>query len=73
MRSQYNRQNNDDILNPTKFLEQANAELLGTAIGKHVTLFIAVLDCQKIFKIFCWGALPLPILISENTSKIFSR
>jgi len=70
MRSQYNRQNNDDILNPTKFLDQANAELLGTAIGKHVTLFIAVLDCQKnSLKYSVAGALPLPILISENTSK----
>lgn len=70
MRSQYNRKKKDDILHPSKFLEQANAELLGTGIGKHVTLFFGVLDCQNnSLKYSIAGALPLPILISENSSK----
>ena len=70
MRSQYNRENNDDILHPSRFLEQANAELLGTAIGKHVTLFYGVLDCQKnSLKYSIAGILPLPILISDKSAK----
>lgn len=67
MRSQYNRGEDDSILHPAQFLAQANAELLGTAIGKHATLFFAVLDTQNNHLTYSVaGQLPVPILVSES-------
>lgn len=70
MRSEYNRYNDGGILHPADFLAQANAELLGTAIGKHATLFYGVLDVQKNQLTYSVaGALPLPILISDGQAR----
>ena len=70
MRSEYNRYNDVGILHPADFLAQANAELLGTAIGKHATLFYGVLDVQKNQLTYSVaGALPLPILISDGQAR----
>ena len=70
MRSEYNRYDDGSILHPADFLAQANAELLGTAIGKHATLFYGVLDVQKNQLTYSVaGALPLPILISDGQAR----
>lgn len=66
-RSDYNRQGFDSILHPAEFLEQANAELLATAIGKHATMFYAVLNTRLNHLTYSVaGQLPLPVLISEQ-------
>lgn len=70
MRSDYSRHDNDDILHPSEFLAQANAELLGTGIGKHATLFYAVLDTQNNRLTYSVaGALPLPLLIADGEAR----
>ena len=70
MRSDYSRHDNDDILHPSEFLAQANAELLGTGIGKHATLFYAVLDTQNNRLTYSVaGALPLPLLIANGEAR----
>ena len=70
MRSDYSRHGNDGILHPAEFLAQANAELLGTGIGKHATLFYAVLDTQNNRLTYSVaGALPLPILIADGEAR----
>ncbi len=67
MRSDFNRLGSDDILHPAEFLTQANAELLGTGIGKHATLFYAVLDTRQNSLVYAAaGQLPLPILIVNS-------
>ncbi len=70
MRSDYNRLGRDGILHPAEFLAQANAELLGTAIGKHATLFFAVLDTQNNSLTYSVaGQLPVPILVTDEGSR----
>jgi serine phosphatase RsbU (regulator of sigma subunit) len=70
MRSDYNRLKLDSILHPAKFLEQANAELLGTGIGKHATLFFGVIDTQiNQLTYSVAGALPVPIMIANGEAR----
>ena len=70
MRSDYNRQKDDDILHPAEFLVHANDELLGTGIGKHATIFYAVLDTQNNRLTYSVaGALPVPILIANGEAR----
>ena len=70
MRSDYSRHGNDGILHPAEFLAQANAELLGTGIGKHATLFYAVLDTQNNRLTYSVaGALPVPLLIADGEAR----
>lgn len=67
MRSDFNRQGLESVLHPAEFLLQANAELLATGIGKHATMFYAVLNTrinQLTYSVA--GQLPLPILVSEK-------
>lgn len=70
MRSDYNRMHRESILHPAEFLAQANAELLGTEIGKHATLFYAVLDVQTNRLTYSVaGQLPLPLIISSEGAR----
>ena len=70
MRSDYNRHGNDGILHPAQFLAQANAELLDTGIGKHATLFYAVLDTQQNHLMYSVaGQLPLPLLLDGQEAR----
>ncbi len=67
LRSDFNHHGRETVLHPAQYLEQANAELLATGIGKHATLFYAVLDIRK--NTLCYasaGQLPLPILIGGD-------
>ncbi len=67
MRSDFNRQGVESILHPSEFLLQANAELLATDIGKHATMFYAVLNIRDNHLTYSVaGQLPLPILVSEE-------
>ena len=70
MRSNFNRLNDEAVLHPAEFLAQANAELLDTGIGKHATIFYAVLNTRR--NKCCYavaGQLPLPILITDGKSQ----
>lgn len=70
MRSDFNRKNNEAVLHPAEFLAQANAELLDTGIGKHATLFYAVLNTRRnSLKYSVAGQLPLPILITNDEAE----
>lgn len=69
-RSDFHHQADDSILSPVAMLERANSELLGTSIGKHVTLCVGVLDLAKHCLLFSnAGHLPLPVLHSGGTSQ----
>ena len=70
MRSDFNRQGKESVLHPAEYLLQANAELLATGIGKHATMFYAVLNTrvnQLTYSVA--GQLPLPILVSEEGAR----
>ena len=67
LRSDYNHHGRETVLFPAQFLEQANAELLATGIGKHATLFYAVMNIRtNELRYASAGQLPLPILISQE-------
>ncbi|MBT8149162.1 MAG: fused response regulator/phosphatase [Pseudomonadales bacterium] len=70
MRSDYNHLNREAILHPAEFLVQANAELMATGIGKHATLFYAVLNTRRNSLVYTVaGHLPLPILIADKETR----
>lgn len=67
LRSDFNHRGKDTVLHPAQFLEQANAELMATGIGKHATLFYAALNIRTNSLTYaCAGQLPLPILITQK-------
>lgn len=70
MRSDFNHLDKDTILHPGEFLVQANAELMATGIGKHATMFYAVLNTRRNSLVYTVaGHLPLPVLIAGNETR----
>ncbi|MBR9805338.1 serine/threonine-protein phosphatase, partial [bacterium] len=70
MRSEYNRKQRQTVLNPDEFLAKANAELLGTQLGKHATVFFAVVDMQSnTLRYSVAGQLPLPLLVCDQVAR----
>jgi len=63
------RGSSHDILSPSQFLTRVNNELKETQLGKHVTMFVALLDAKKRTLTYSVGAhFPLPILHSPEAT-----
>lgn len=61
------RGSSQDILSPNQFLARVNKELKDTQLGKHVTMFVALLDASKRTLQYAVGAhFPMPILTSPE-------
>ncbi|TVP58681.1 MAG: response regulator [Halomonadaceae bacterium] len=61
------RGSSQDILSPNQFLARVNKELKDTQLGKHVTMFVALLDASKRTMQYAVGAhFPMPILTSPE-------
>ncbi len=62
------RVNGDDtILYPDRVLDYLNKEILAANIGKHVTLFFGVIDCQtNEMKYSIGGHFPRPVAVNER-------
>ncbi len=59
----YNRGSSFDILSPTEVLVRINKELLDTGLGKHMTIFIGLLDrIENTLQYGVGGHFPMPIL-----------
>lgn len=43
----FKRQSSFDILNPVKTLQRINGELLETGLGKHLTIFLGLIDLES--------------------------
>lgn len=57
------RGSSDDIRYPDRFLHRVNKELLDTRLGKHLTLFVGIIDTAKHEMSYAVGAhFPMPIL-----------
>jgi len=57
------RGSSDDILYPERFLNRVNNELLETGLGKHLTLFVGLLDFERKVLRYAVGAhFPMPII-----------
>jgi len=58
---------NDEIMHPELFLQRINAELLDTGLGKHVTIFMGIIDLKTRVLSYTVGAhLPMPIIAFED-------
>lgn len=58
---------NDEILHPELFLQRINSELLDTGLGKHVTIFMGIIDLSTRVMSYTVGAhFPMPIIIFED-------
>lgn len=63
----FNRKSSDDILYPERFLHRVNQELLDTDLGKHLTIFVGIIEHETNNLTYSVGAhFPMPILVSEN-------
>lgn len=61
------RGSSHDILEPNRFLERVNKELKDTGLGKHVTMFVGLLDSEARTLTYAVGAhFPMPILTSSE-------
>jgi serine phosphatase RsbU (regulator of sigma subunit) len=66
-RSDYVHRKDTTILSPVAMLAKANSELLDTAIGKHVTMCVGVLNVmENSLLMSIAGHLPLPVLYSNG-------
>ena len=60
----YNRGSSFDILSPLATLQRINRELLLTGLGKHLTMFIGLIDAQRGTLTYAVGGHhPMPVLI----------
>ncbi|AFP31005.1 PP2C family protein-serine/threonine phosphatase [Marinobacter sp. BSs20148] len=58
---------NDEIMHPELFLQRINSELLDTGLGKHVTIFMGIIDLKTRVLSYTVGAhLPMPIIAFED-------
>lgn len=64
------RGSSDDILDPERFLQRVNHELLETGLGKHVTLFVGLVDTQAgELRYSVGGHFPMPILLDDQGAR----
>lgn len=67
LRSAYIHRAYDAVLSPAKLLTNANDEMLALDLGKHVTMFVGVIDMQlNRLRYSVAGHLPMPILSTEQ-------
>jgi phosphoserine phosphatase RsbU/P len=64
---QYRSGENDMIVEPDKLMQYLNRELLSANLGKHITLFYAVLDTQtQTMKYSVAGQYPAPVMVMND-------
>lgn len=66
------RGSSDDIRFPERFLQRINTELLDTGLGKHVTVFVGIINERTHTLKYAVGAhFPMPILSVEGEPAMF--
>lgn len=64
---------NDLAINPAKFLDYLNKELISANLGKHITIFYAVIDCEENTLIYSVaGQYPAPVLVNNDKVSLIS-
>ena len=63
----YSHQHDDALIHPSALLTRLNRELLEQDLGKHITVFYAVLDCEaNDIEYSCGGQFPAPLLFADS-------
>jgi sigma-B regulation protein RsbU (phosphoserine phosphatase) len=64
------RGSSEDILDPASFLKRVNHELQETGLGKHVTMFVGLIDANERVMRYAVGAhFPMPIISSGSETR----
>lgn len=67
------RGSSDDILDPGRFLKRVNRELQETGLGKHVTMFVGLIDASERVMRYAVGAhFPMPIITSPQETRFLT-
>lgn len=70
LKRNFKRGSSDHLSDPSKFLVRVNQELTSTDLGKHVTIFVGVLDKRtNLLSYSVGGHFPLPILASDGRAE----
>ena len=57
----------DSIINPAKFMKYLNLELINANLGKHITIFYAVIDIENRTLNYCVaGQYPAPVIFNQG-------
>ncbi|WP_444998180.1 response regulator [Aliikangiella sp. IMCC44359] len=68
---QYRLGENDAIINPAKFMEYLNCELIRANLGKHITVFYAVIDTELEHLIYSVaGQYPAPLICNNGETRL---
>ncbi|MFT6732216.1 MAG: sigma-B regulation protein RsbU (phosphoserine phosphatase) [Polaribacter sp.] len=68
---QYRGGVNETIIHPDELMSYLNEELISANLGKHITLFYAVIDCDtQRLNYSVAGQYPAPVLICRDTSTL---
>lgn len=69
----YNRGSSFHILSPTDVLSRINKELLDTGLGKHLTIFVGLLDSiENTLQYGVGGHFPMPILQQKGKAEFLA-
>ncbi len=69
----YNRGSSFHILSPTDVLSRINKELLDTGLGKHLTIFVGLLDrIENTLQYGVGGHFPMPILQQRGKAEFLA-
>ncbi|ARU56939.1 response regulator receiver-modulated signal transduction PP2C family phosphatase [Oleiphilus messinensis] len=61
------RGSSDDILYPDRFLMRVNKELMDTSLGKHLTMFVGIINVHDRTLTYALGAhYPMPVMVTEQ-------
>ncbi|MCW8999651.1 MAG: response regulator [Kangiellaceae bacterium] len=65
---------NDAIIDPAKFMDYLNKELISANLGKHITIFYAVIDCfENIMTFSVAGQYPAPIIFNRGKANLLNN
>lgn len=70
LKRNYRRGSSDELSCPDRFLKRMNQELLASDLGKHVTVFVGLLDKRSRELVYSVGGhFPLPIILGDGQAK----
>ncbi len=70
---QYRLGENEAIINPAGFIKYLNDEFINANLGKHITLFYAVIDTYNDEMDYCVaGQYPAPVIINNNEVQLLT-
>ncbi|MDH5432989.1 MAG: SpoIIE family protein phosphatase [Gammaproteobacteria bacterium] len=70
---QFRTGESDEIIRPEEFLEHLNKELLNANLGKHITIFYGVIDCQNhVLSYASAGQYPAPVVVNDGNINLLT-